>query len=111
MRDLCERHSFNDKPQAHAAENFAYAYGSPLNDHSPTLDFSFKTKRELHIESGRVSEYPVDLHGCCQSRLNGPMPRICGSFREVARESTGFLVDFAAIAYSTGVTPNIGTYL
>ncbi len=49
-----ERHSFNDKPQASAAENFAYAYGSPLNDHSPTLDFSLKTNRELHIESGRV---------------------------------------------------------
>ncbi len=32
----------------------AYAYGSPLNDHSPTLDFSLKTNRELHIESGRV---------------------------------------------------------
>ncbi len=57
VRDLWERHSFNGEPQAQAAENFAYAYGSPLNDHSPTLDFSFKTNRELHIESAKVSEF------------------------------------------------------
>ncbi len=36
----------------------AYAYGSPLNDHSPTRDFPLKTNRELHIESGRVRVYP-----------------------------------------------------
>ena len=72
MRDLWERHSFNDKPQASAVENFAYAYGSPLNDHSPILDSSFKTNRELHIYSARpglrdvlLSEPQGDSSGLC----------------------------------------------